>query len=356
MLVGVILMAYLAIRAVEPVEAGGEVLTGLSAATERLRQQDPKLVSGPGPGMFLPLGMAFSYFLMWSVSSAGQPSGMVRLMSFKDTPSLRRALVLIAFYYILTYVSLLIIFTCARAIFPTQYLREVGTEGQPDAIMPEMARHLTDQAGVPWAAGLLLAAPYAAIMSTVAAFLLLISSSLVRDLYQRTVNPNASQKTLKRVSYATTAVVGFVVLIGALNPPDFLQYIIVFTGAGQSSAFFFPMVLTLFWRRVTRQGVLAGMLGGGLTVFLLYLLGWVDIRTRPATDGMGLWLQNTFTFLPGWGEERLDNFAPLNLAGFDPIFWGFLVSLTLTVLVSLLTRPQEEMVRKYFPEERTLQE
>ena len=126
MLVGVMLMAFLAMREVPPIELHGETITGLGAATEHLRQQNPQLVTGPGPNLFLPLGMAISYFLMWSVSSAGQPSGMVRLMSFKDTPSLRRALMLIAFYYFITYVSLLIIFVCARAIFPIPYLHDVG--------------------------------------------------------------------------------------------------------------------------------------------------------------------------------------------------------------------------------------
>lgn len=351
MLVGVILMAILAVHAVQPLEVDGSMVTGLSAATERLRRQDPALVTGPGPSLFLPLGMAFSYFVMWSVSSAGQPSAMVRLMSFRDTPSLRRAVVLISFYYLVTYISLVIIFVCARAIFPTEYLAGTGTEGEPDSIMPEMARFLTQNAGISWAAGLLLAAPYAAIMSTVAAFLLLISSSLVRDLYQRTINPNASQTTLKRVSYCTTALVGIVVMVGAINPPDFLQYIIVFTGSGQSCALFFPVLLTLYWRRTTRQGVLTGMLAGGGTVFFLYVLGWIDGGTREASEGLGFWLKGLFSWLPGWGGERLGSFAPLNLAGFDPIVWGFLASLSATVFVSLSSRCDVEQMRRYFPEE-----
>ncbi len=349
MLVGVVVMAILALNFVKPIDAGGETLTGLSAATERLRHEgaNQELITGPGPGPFLPLGMAISYFIMWSVSSAGQPSGMVRLMSFKDTKSLRRAMVLIAIYYILTYVSLLVIFICARAIFPNEYLREVGSEGQPDSIMPEMARYLTREAGVPWLAGLLLAAPYAAIMSTVAAFLLMISSSLVRDLYQRTINPDAKEKTLKRVSYMTTAVVGIIVMVGAINPPQFLQYVIVFTGSGQSCAFFFPMVMTLYWKRTTRQGVLAGMIGGGVTVFLLYLLGWLETASDKP-DGPS-WPRELFGWLPGWGDYRLDGFGALNLAGFDPIFWGFLVSLLLTIAVSLRTRADADLVKKFFP-------
>src|SRR5205823_4063915 len=81
MLVGVVLMAILAVRAVPSItverttEPGSsasttEELHGLAAATEHLRRQDPNLVFGPGPNNFLPLGMAFSFFLMWSLMAA----------------------------------------------------------------------------------------------------------------------------------------------------------------------------------------------------------------------------------------------------------------------------------------------
>jgi SSS family solute:Na+ symporter/sodium/pantothenate symporter len=274
----------------------------------------------------LPVGLAFSFFLMWSLSSAGQPAGMVRMMSFKDTPSLRRAVVLVAAYYITTYLSLIVIFVCARAVFPTEYLKDVGTEGVPDSIMPAMARFVARPYS-PFLAGFLLAAPYAAIMSTVAAFLLMISSSLVRDLYQRTISPGAAERTLRLASYAATALVGLVVVIGALNPPTFLQYVIVFTGTGQSCSFLFPVLLTLYWRRTTRQGALAGLLGGGLTVFALYVLGWIDRD-----------------------PSKLDPFAPLYLGGLDPLVWGFAASLSLTVGVSLATSPDPELTARYFPD------
>jgi SSS family transporter len=342
MLFGVVLMAILAVLAVPAIEVNGQTLTGLAAATERLRQEDPALVQGPGPKNFLPLGMAFSFFLMWSLMAAGQPSGMVRLMSFKDTPSLRRALMLVVAYYVLTYISLVIIFVCARAIFPTQYLKDIGSEGQPDSIMPAMTRHLAH----PLLAGLLLAAPYAAIMSTVAAFLLMISSSLVRDIYQRTINPNVSDRTIKIGSYVVTALVGIVVSIGALRPPGFLQYVIVFTGAGQGCSFLAPMVLSLYWRRATRQGMMASMFGGFVAVVGLYVAGWLDAAGyHPyATPEPPAWAQSC-----GWGSERLDAFAPLYVGGVDPLVWGLLVSFTLGILVSLLTKPDEELVRKYFP-------
>ena len=53
--------------------------------------------------------------------------------------------------------------------------------------------------------------------------------------------------------------------------------------------------------------------------------------------------------LPGWGDPRLGSAAPLNLAGFDPLFWGFLVSGLLSLGVSLRTRPDADLVKKFFP-------
>ncbi len=325
MLIGVVVMAILAVQAVAPVTVAGEELHGLAAATERLRQQDAALVHGPGPTGrehegYLPIGLGLSFFLMWSVMAPGQPSGMVRLMSFKDSNSLRRAMVLVAFYYVLTYLSLLVIFICARAIFPTQYLgkEHMGSEGEPDSIMPAMVRHLT--ADRPWVGGLLLAAPYAAIMSTVAAFLLMISSSLVRDIYQRTINPNVSERAIKVGSYLVTGLIGVVVLIGALNPPAFLQYVIVFTGAGMGCSFLLPMALAVYWPRATREGVLASMLGGFFSVFGLYAWSW-------STGG---------------------KFEPSYL-GLHPLVYGLIASVVLGVGVSWLTRPNPELTKKYFP-------
>lgn len=347
MLAGVLLLAILAIRAVPDNPDTGS--TGLSAATESLARQDQSLVFGPGPGYFLTLGLAFSYFLMWSVTSPGQSGGLVRLMSFKDSQSLRKAMVLVAFYYVVTYLALIIIFVCARAIFPTEYLRDMGSEGEPDSIMPAMARKVAPS---PFVAGLLLAAPYAAIMSTVAAFLLLISSSLVRDLYQRAFRPKASQRTLKTLSYLVTAIVGIVVMIGAMNPPGFLQYIIVFTGAGQGCSFLFPMLFALYWKRTTRQGAFAGMLGGFVTLVGLYALGWIDNRTQGDAAN---WAQQIFAWIPGWGEKRSDNFAPLALGGVEPVAWGLGVSFLLTYFVSRWTRQDESQANRYFPSPASMQ-
>src|SRR5262249_11141440 len=213
---------------------------GLERATVSLRSLDPNLLTGPGPDDYLPLGLAVSYFFLWTVGAMGQPVGMVRLMACRDTPTLRRSLFMIGVFYALIYLPLVITFVCARALYPTEYLQ------QTDRIMPVMA--LTVTRDWPLLGGLILAAPYAAAMSAVAGFLLLMSSSLVRDIYQRNVNPDVSPRAVRWISYGTTAVVGIIVTGGALRPPRYLQYLIIFTGAGMGCTFLAPTVLALYWR------------------------------------------------------------------------------------------------------------
>jgi SSS family solute:Na+ symporter/sodium/pantothenate symporter len=299
----------------------------LEQATTRLRQVDPALVTGPGPGEFLPLGLAVSFFFMWSIAGMGQPVGMVRLMACRDTPTLRRALFMIGVFYALIYLPLVITFVCARALYPTEFLQE------PDNIMPAMALALTED--WPLLGGLILAAPYAAAMSTVAGFLLLMSSSLVRDIYQRTINPSVSPRVIRLISYGTTAVVGVIVTLGALQPPLYLQYIIVFTGAGMACTFLAPMVLALYWRRATRRGALAALLGGFTSVLSLYVLGWYGVGKAS---------------MAGPAAEK---FAPLYLLGLDPLLYGLLVSFGLGIGVSLATpAPPQDAVDPYFVEVR----
>jgi Na+/pantothenate symporter len=296
---------------------------GLTAATEKLRRIDPDLLTGPGPHNFLGPGLAVSFFFLWTIGTMGQPVGMVRLMACRDTPTLRRSLFLIGVYYALIYLPLVITFVCARALYPTEY-RE-----HSDDIMPVMALRVTDD--WPLVGGVILAAPYAAAMSAVAGFLLLMSSSLVRDIYQRNINPTVSQRMVRSMSYGTTAVVGTIVTLAALWPPRFLQYLIIFTGAGMACTYLCPVVLALFWRRATRSGALAALLGGFLTVCLLWLLGYLGVGKQDVE-----------------GPAKQD-FAPLYLFGLDPVLHGLIVSFTIGIVVSLFTEPlPSKHVDRYF--------
>lgn len=276
-------------------------------------------VTGPGPSNsldgFLPLGMAISFYFMWAISGTGQPQYWVRLMAFKDSSTLRRAIITVTLYYGVIYFPLVIIFCFARVIVP-------GMEHEADKIMPTMAVTLTTNAGVPWLAGLLVAAPFAAVMSTVDSYLLVISSSAVRDIYQRTFNPDASERTIKRLTFLTTLVVGSVALVYSINPPRYLQDIIVYVGSGLACCFLFPMVAALYWPRAN----LAGCLGGMLVGFLTHLAPHVVAKLQGGT------------------------FAnPVAWFGVEPLILGLAASLLTVLIVTPLTSPPpEHLVHRYF--------
>ena len=277
-------------------------------------------VTAPGPhfdhvsGM-LPMSLAFSMFFYWAISGTGQPSSMVRLMAFRSTKTLRISIASVAFYFSFIYFPLVVIFCCSRLLLP-------GMEVESDRIMPQMAVTLTSNIGAGWLAGLLVAAPFAAVMSTVDSFLLMISSSVVRDIYQHNINPHASQQKLQKMSYLCTLIVGVGVVIAALNPPEFLQYLIVYVGSGLAACFLAPVALGLFWKRTTAAGAVASMLSGFLIHLLLYLIGW--------------WEGNGFT----------KPYRPLSL---DPVVVGIVMSFICGFVVSKLTPPpSEEIVNRYF--------
>jgi hypothetical protein len=262
-------------------------------------------VSAPGPHPeredgFLNVWVAISFFFFWAFGSAGQPSNMVRLMAFKGTNVLRNAILAVSVYYTVIYLLLVVIFCCARILLP-------GMEVDSDRIMPELAAKVTGDAGVPWLAGLLLAAPFAAVMSSVDSFLLMVSSAVVRDIYQNRVNPNASEKRLKRLSYLVTVVVGTLAMLAVLNPPQYLQDLIVFATSGLAGCFLMPMVLGLYWPQMTAKGAIAGMLGGLGCHLSLYIAGYLSE----------------------------DKFAAYQLLEFNPFIWSLTVSGLLGWLVSL---------------------
>lgn len=314
-------------RDLQPLTAGQDLLPGQLGLRQAVSEtyafgdQMPGVyVTGPGPSRtsssgFLPLSLAISFFFMWSIAGAGQPSNMVRLMAFRDARTLRVSMLTVAIYFTAIYLPLVIIFCLARILLP-------GMEGESDRVMPALAVYVSSQVGLAWLAGLLVAAPFAAVMSTVDSFLLMISSCLVRDIYQRNLNPDASEQSMRRLSYLVTAVVGVAAVWGAINPPDFLQDIIVYVGSGLAACFLFPVALALYWPRTTTAGAAAAMVGGFLAHLSLYLAG--------------IWFNGSF-------------FRPVQLLNLDPILLGLIVSLLGGVIGSWLSPPPPTaLVRKYF--------
>jgi sodium/pantothenate symporter len=315
MFIGVMILFVLALKATGGLEA---------ASRAALESGGPDYMFGPGlkgGSPFLPLTLAISFFFFWPFAGAASPAGVVRVMACKDTRVLRQSIFLLAVYNMGIYLPLIAICICAKALMPHL--------DKPDEVIPRMALILTD--GLPfgsWMSGLILAAPFGAIMATVSSYLLVIASGLVRDVYQRFGNPQATDYEIRRLTYLVMIGVGAVAVGFSIFPVKHLQMLVVMSSGCAASSFLIPTVLLCYWRRATAAGSISAMLAGGGASLALNLIG--------------LWraFQDTGQFA---------NFQPLYLAGLDPLLWGLLASAIVGIVVSLATEPPEpRLISKLF--------
>ena len=121
--------------------------------------------------------------------------------------------------------------------------------------------------------GLILAAPFGAVMATVSTYLVVIASGVVRDIYQRFLRPRAGDDEIRRVSHVVMILFGLIGVVGE-HPArsNFLQTLIVFSTTATASTFVAPALMLAFWRRATAAGTIAAMLAGAGTILALFIV------------------------------------------------------------------------------------
>ncbi len=313
MFLGVALLAVLVIPA-----AGG-----LSAANvAAVEHTGDSYLTGPGYSPdgreFVTTELAISFFFVWIVGGLGSPAGIVRIMACKNTGVIRRSMVLLSGYNLFIYLPLVAICVCGRALLP-----DLGEKS--DEIIPRLALLTTEgRLGGSLMSGLILAAPFGAVMSTVSTYLVILASGLVRDVYQRLWNPDATWVELRRVTHLAMIGLGLAGFLANIYPVRFLQALVVFSSSGQAAAFAVPALMACYWRRATAPGIVAAMLAGSGTILGLFAAGWA--ATAQGYDP----LVGAATAVRPW-----------YLLGFESVVWGVTASLIAGVVVSLLTRPPD---------------
>lgn len=234
--------------------AGG----GVPSIMQDLLNENPNLVTPYGNEGNLSAAYVSSFWILVGVGVVGLPQMAVRAMSYKNTRSMHRALVIgtLVTGFIMLNMHLIGIF--ARPLMP-------GIE-VADTVIPLVALKVLPA----WLAGIVLAAPLAAIMSTVDSLLILVSSSIVKDVYINYINPNATEKKVKTLSFAITTLLGTIVFLLALNPPELLIFLNLFAFGGLEAAFIWPIVLGLYWSYGNKHGAIASMITGIVSYIALH--------------------------------------------------------------------------------------
>jgi SSS family solute:Na+ symporter/sodium/pantothenate symporter len=206
-----------------------------------------------------------------------------------------------------------------------------------------MALLLTkDLPGGPLLAGLILAAPFGAVMATVSCYLLVISSGVVQDIYLRFVRPHAGRKEVRLVTSLAMIGVGAVAIGANLDPPPYLQALVVLSTTCGAATLAVPVLMACYWRRATARGVIAAMVSGALTALALYGIGWLHLWSLKQVDAgasAGVARSIVDCLGPDQGIGIESPFRPYFLFGLDPLIWGLLVSGIIGLAVTRFTSP-----------------
>lgn len=204
--------------------------------------------------------------LGWGLGYFGMPHILVRFMAIKDSSLIKKSRIIAMIWVTITLIASVMVGVIGYA-----YLKQNGMEF--DIINhPELAETIfmvLVQKLVPgFLAGILLCAIVSAIMSTSDSQLLVTASAVSSDIYQTLFRKNADDKELLFVSKFAVVIVSFIAYIMALDPTATVMGLVSYAWAGFGAAFGPVVLFSLFWKRMTINGALAGMISGGVCVVL----------------------------------------------------------------------------------------
>ena len=200
-----------------------------------------------------PLDFTFmtSFWVLVCFGLIGLPQLAVRSMAYKDSKSLHRALVIGTLAVSVLVLGMHLTGVIGRAVIPDLKI--------PEQVIPT----LMVQVLPPLVAGIFLAAPMAAIMSSIDSLLIQSSSTLIKDLYLA-FKPNAvnNENKLKWFSTITTLTFTLLLVFAALNPPEMLIWLNLLSLGGLEATFLWVIVFGLYWEKANASGAICSMICG----------------------------------------------------------------------------------------------
>ena len=280
---GILMLLGLIVVPVIAIDAAG----GWSAVTSNLLEQDAGLLTPWGPdGKSTTAMVGIISFLAVGLPFMGVPQLMVRFMSARSEKSLVPAMGISITVILLFDLGAVLTGMAGRALYP-------GLE-DPESILPVISTSLLH----PVLGGIMMVVVLAAIMSTVDSLLIMASSAVVRDYWQKILGSSLSDRALAHRGKLVTLIIGILGVAFALHQTPLLFWFVLFAWSGLGAAFGPVLLCAMWYPKTNLAGAIAGMLGGFITT-----VAWV------------LWLKPHF-------YDLLE------------VIPGFIVGLILTVTIS----------------------
>ena len=298
---GIIMVVAVVVILLAIINAGG----GMEQCMTALKDIDPGLITPTGPKNAVPQPFTMSLWILVGLGILGLPQTTQRCMGYKNSRAMHDAMIIgtliIGFIILCAHLS----GALGRAILPDL---PAGDLAMPSLIMELLS---------PFWAGVFIAGPLAAIMSTVDSMLLLVSAAIIKDLYvhyrlkgDASLMPSVS---IQRMSLMSTAVIGLIVFFAAIQPPDLLVWINLFAFGGLEAVFLWPILLGLYWKRANATGAVASILFGVVSFIAISIM-------KPAMGGVHAIVPTTLIALCAFVAGSYVGRAPNDKV--IALFWG----------------------------------
>jgi len=235
----------------------------------------------------------------------------LRFMAIRKVYELKSSRRIATTWAVISMAAAVFIGLVGRVLYPDALL----TSGQAEGVFILVSTRLLP----PLLAGLAMAGIIAATISSSDSYLLIASSAFSKNLFQGVFKKNATDKQVMNVSRIVLVLIAVLGVILASDEKSVIFKIVAFAWAGFGATFGPIMLFSLFWKRTTLQGAVAGMLAGGVSVFVWKLL------IKPMGGVFGI-----YELLP-----------------------AFLISCVFIIVVSLLTKEPSKEIQEEFEKAKT---
>ena len=244
------------------VKAGGinEVVSAIDPAL--LNPFNAASITGSSSTVLVVISIVSS--LAWGLGYFGQPHILARFMAIKDPDLIKKSRIIAMFWVVLSLIG-----ATAVGLVGHSVISDISAYGGDSETIFML---LVNKCAPLILTGILLSAILAAIMSTADSQLLVAASTVSEDFYKGMIKPKASDRELILVSRLTVLAVAIIALIIAFNPNSSVLKLVSYAWAGFGAAFGPVILLSLFYKKMTRNAAATGMIVGGLTSVLWPLL------------------------------------------------------------------------------------
>jgi sodium/proline symporter len=255
---GLLMAAALLIVPIAAIQADG----GFSAMWSAVEAKNPELLSVFNDASGEPLSLiAIISLAAWGLGYFGQPHILARFAACRSNDEIPTARRIAVGWSGLSMAGAILVGLAGMLFVESQLGGELGDGETIFMLLVNAIFH-------PVIAGILLAAILAAIMSTADSQLLVSSSALAEDFYKQLLRKNASQQEVVMVGRVAVIGLSLIAMFLAFNPDSTVLGLVSYAWAGFGAAFGPALLISLYWKRMTRNGALAGIVVGAVTVVI----------------------------------------------------------------------------------------